>query len=440
MAAFCGRRCLGTTALVVLLGRWRAVLGAMRDTAKEPDVQAAARMDHCWRDEKIDMLPPYACYLQDKPVHVSPPQYIRVFNLFNDELKIFWDDGSPQGVFSGEVSPGKTHVTTSYDGHSFNYVDPSGNRVARVTVTKTKRLWAIGKDVQPKNAAAAEGEKNYKVLKKYSDQYYKDTGRFYIGRYPPKKMVHKMLKADFVGQRYNISSETGGHWMCSSPDECAENQPLDVEVTVASVEPKVLLLKNFLSAAEMDLVRRIAKPKQATVGNGKNAYVSNTRKSDVGWIPWEAGWMRRINQRTADMFNFNPKHLTKGGLAEHLQVVHYPLGGQYQPHHDFGNSMYDRMITILHYLDEPEWEGGTSFPLGFDSKGLAVNPPSGTSVVFYSMLEDGNKDELSLHSGRSVGRGYKFICNQWIHDRSETLEAIKRRKAEAKRAASDGEL
>jgi len=143
--------------------------------------------------------------------------------------------------------------------------------------------------------------------------------------------------------------------------------------------------------------------------------------------------MLRINQRTADMLHFKPKHLTAGGLAEPLQVVHYPVEGKYTPHHDFGQRRYDRMITVLHYLDEPEWGGGTGFPLAFGGKGLVVNPPSGTSVVFYSMLGDGNKDELSLHEGQPVGRGSKFVCNQWIHDWSSQLDkAAKAKMAKAK--------
>jgi len=216
---------------------------------------------------------------------------------------------------------------------------------------------------------------------------------------------------------------------------------LTIQVTVASVSPKVFLLTGFLSEAEMQLVRKIAKPKEATVGDGKNAMKSNTRKSDVGWIGWTDAWMKRISQRTGDMLMFKPNHLTTGGLAENMQVVHYPLGGQYTPHHDFGTRKYDRMLTLLHYLDEPDWEGGTGFPLAFGGRGLSVNPPSGTSVLFYSMMKDGNKDELSLHAGRTVGKGKKFVCNQWIHDRSDVLEAAKKKKlAEMKKEAQSVDL
>jgi len=233
------------------------------------------------KDEAIEALPPFVCYNKAESVNHFPPQYFKVFNLFNVELSVYWDDRTPKGVFSGTVQPGNTMVTTSYDGHSFDFKDQKGVKAARITVSRDQRIFAIGLDMQPKGRAAAAGEEKYRELKNFADDYYNKTGQFFIAEYPPRKAYHQLLRADYVGQVYNVSSETGGHWTCESEKDCEDNTPLELEVTVASVSPRVLLMRNFLSAAEMDLVRRIAKPKQATVGDGTNALVSDVRKSDV---------------------------------------------------------------------------------------------------------------------------------------------------------------
>jgi len=65
------------------------------------------------------------------------------------------------------------------------------------------------------------------------------------------------------------------------------------------------------------------------------------------------------------------------------------------------------------YLNVPEEGGATSFPKAFDGKGLVAKPPPGSAVLFYSMLPDGNGDDLSLHSGMEVTKGMKYVCNLW---------------------------
>jgi len=47
---------------------------------------------------------------------------------------------------------------------------------------------------------------------------------------------------------------------------------------------------------------------------------------------------------------------------------------------------------------------------------MRVRPPRGSAVLFYSMLPDGNGDELSLHSGEAVTDGVKWVCNLWVSD------------------------
>jgi prolyl 4-hydroxylase len=416
--------------LWILISICQNAVAAVHDRTSMPELAAITRMSPCWADEELEPLPNYTCYLRKEAVIPEPPQYIRVFNLYDTPLHYAWDGGKPGGVYLGQVQPGKAMTTTSYKGHSFIFSDTQGGEIKdRVTVSPSQRLWVLGLDHKRVTKQALAGEKVYLALKEYADKYKAETGRFYIGSWPPVKMSRQVLPGEFLGQKYNLSSATGGHWKCDSDSKCDINEPLTLTVMVLSVAPRVLLIENFISEEEMALIRRKSNMKQATVGDGSNSQVSDTRKSDVGWIQWIEPWMKRISQRTADIFNFKESHLTTGGLAEALQLASYNVGGKYSAHFDFGDREHDRMLTLLHYLDPPTRGGGTAFPLAAGGKGIVVNAPTGTTIAFYSMLEDGNRDELSLHDALIVEKGFKFVSNQWIHDRSARIEQKRKEKA-----------
>ena len=55
------------------------------------------------------------------------------------------------------------------------------------------------------------------------------------------------------------------------------------------------------------------------------------------------------------------------------------------------------------YIQIPKTGGYTSFPKAYDGRGMKIhNPPRGGAVLLYSMLPDGNGDDLSLHGGDTV--------------------------------------
>ena len=108
---------------------------------------------------------------------------------------------------------------------------------------------------------------------------------------------------------------------------------------------------------------------------------------------------------------------------EELQVVHYDVGQQYTPHHDFGASgrPHQRMITLLYYLNDqasPNAGGETAFPKANQGQGYKIHAGKGNSVLFYSLLEDGNADDLALHAALPVTKGEKWLANFWVWDPS----------------------
>lgn len=83
-----------------------------------------------------------------------------------------------------------------------------------------------------------------------------------------------------------------------------------------------------------------------------------------------------------------------GPVTERLQLVHYNVGQQYTPHHDFQvpdlrHGQASRFATLLLYLNEGMTGGETSFPRwlnGQTSDVLEVSPEIGKAVLFYKYV------------------------------------------------------
>jgi len=95
-------------------------------------------------------------------------------------------------------------------------------------------------------------------------------------------------------------------------------------------------------------------------------------------------------------------------------VVKYEVGQKYDAHHDWGvrNVPESRFLTLLLYLNDQVGSnagGETTFPLAAGGRGIKVHGGKRNAVLFYSLLEDGNADELSLHCGSPVFDGIKWV-------------------------------
>ena len=104
---------------------------------------------------------------------------------------------------------------------------------------------------------------------------------------------------------------------------------------------------------------------------------------------------------------------------EALHVVHYGIGGKYEPHFDACKTDCDRMndkaghryITVLIYLNDVEEGGETRFP----KLGRSVKPRKGKAVIFnHVSLETNQIIPEAEHGGDPVLNGDKWIANKWI--------------------------
>ena len=186
------------------------------------------------------------------------------------------------------------------------------------------------------------------------------------------------------------------------------------------------IIENFFSDFEADQIIEFAKPRvsKSTVGQGDSGGVrkSDTRTSSNTWCPRDTSDVTNtLYLRAADVLKVDEKILIASRNAEDMQIVHYSIGEKYDAHHDWGVAGYpeSRYITLLLYLNNmpDDHSGGeTAFPKGNGGTGFKVAPKKGTAVLFYSLLEDGNGDDLSLHQAMPVRKGEKCLSNFWVWD------------------------
>ena len=205
-----------------------------------------------------------------------------------------------------------------------------------------------------------------------------------------------------------------------------------------SQEPRAFYIENFLSTIEAEHIISICKDKIKQSGVGEpstGVFSSSTRTSKNTWLRRQySPLIESVFKRGSDLLQLDDRLLypersvviDENGdklhhIVEDLQVVHYGIGEKYDTHHDWGVSGYpeSRYLTLLLYLTDQEDEnsgGETSFPKAADGKGIKIVPKKGSAAMFYSLLPDGNGDDLSLHASLPTWKGEKWLANFWVWD------------------------
>lgn len=186
-----------------------------------------------------------------------------------------------------------------------------------------------------------------------------------------------------------------------------------------STRPAVAVIDGLLSRDECRLLMLSAHPllqpsRAVDPGSGVAQAMPLRTSSDASFDPVLEDFALRCVQlrmaRAAGMELAN---------AEQLIVLRYAPGQEYRPHRDYlppaaverdrpqaGN----RARTICVYLNDVEAGGETVFPVA----GVEVVPKAGSAVVFDNLHADGSPDPDSLHAGRPVLRGVKWLATLWL--------------------------
>ena len=90
--------------------------------------------------------------------------------------------------------------------------------------------------------------------------------------------------------------------------------------------------------------------------------------------------------------------------------IDQPYWAEYEPHGG------QRTWTAMAYLVTPQAGGGTSFPL----LNIDVAPLTGRLIIWNNMALDGSPNPWTLHCGRPVEEGVKYIFTKWYRERPFT--------------------
>ncbi|XP_037610477.1 prolyl 4-hydroxylase subunit alpha-1a [Sebastes umbrosus] len=188
--------------------------------------------------------------------------------------------------------------------------------------------------------------------------------------------------------------------------------------------PRIVRYHNIVSDAEMEKVKELAKPRlrRATISNPVTGVLETAhyRISKSAWLAaFEHPVVDRINQRIEDITGLDVT------TAEELQVANYGVGGQYEPHFDFGRKdepdafeelgTGNRIATWLLYMSDVPAGGATVFT----DVGAAIWPKKGTAVFWYNLYPSGEGDYRTRHAACPVLVGNKWVSNKWIHERGQ---------------------
>ncbi|XP_036937299.1 prolyl 4-hydroxylase subunit alpha-1a isoform X1 [Acanthopagrus latus] len=188
--------------------------------------------------------------------------------------------------------------------------------------------------------------------------------------------------------------------------------------------PHIVRYLNIVSDKEMEKVKELAKPRlrRATISNPLTGVLETAhyRISKSAWLgAFEHPVVDKINQRIEDLTGLDVT------TAEDLQVANYGVGGQYEPHFDFGRKdepdafeelgTGNRIATWLLYMSDVQAGGATVFT----DIGASVWPRKGTAVFWYNLYPSGEGDYRTRHAACPVLVGNKWVSNKWIHERGQ---------------------
>ncbi|XP_072484318.1 prolyl 4-hydroxylase subunit alpha-1 isoform X1 [Notamacropus eugenii] len=189
-------------------------------------------------------------------------------------------------------------------------------------------------------------------------------------------------------------------------------------------KPRIVRFHEIISDAEIEVVKDLAKPRlsRATVHDPETGKLTTAqyRVSKSAWLSgYEDPVVSRINMRIQDLTGLDVS------TAEELQVANYGVGGQYEPHFDFGRKdepdafkelgTGNRIATWLFYMSDVSAGGATVFP----EVGASVWPKKGTAVFWYNLFASGEGDYSTRHAACPVLVGNKWVSNKWIHERGQ---------------------
>jgi len=198
----------------------------------------------------------------------------------------------------------------------------------------------------------------------------------------------------------------------------------EVRFGMVLANPNVALVEDLLSDQECEKLIQLARGKvrrsEVVDPSSGRLEISGVRRSEGTHFDYaENAIVARLEARIAALTGLPVAN------GEPLQLLHYPVSGEYEPHHDYFDPAFDgsavqlahggqRVATVVIYLQEPQEGGDTYFP----ELELSVRPRRGCAVYFEYCNAAGELDSRCLHAGMPVLRGDKWIATKWLRQSS----------------------
>lgn len=164
----------------------------------------------------------------------------------------------------------------------------------------------------------------------------------------------------------------------------------------------------------IEVVDGVAQPSQ-TYGDNADA----GRTSYSGDVDPADPFIRMLQRRIDDLLGMDPHH------GETIQGQRYSVGQEFRPHFDYFSKRHgltgaetvrggQRSWTAMVYLNNVESGGSTDFP----QIPLSIPPQAGALLTWNNMQPDGRPNPKSLHAGRPVLQGTKYVLTKWYRARA----------------------
>jgi predicted 2-oxoglutarate/Fe(II)-dependent dioxygenase YbiX len=192
-----------------------------------------------------------------------------------------------------------------------------------------------------------------------------------------------------------------------------------------SDSPRLLALPGFATEAECDWViqRASRRLKRATVFDSRTGDQTYADARDNSAIEFQLQDMDVVLEVLRARISAATRLPVQ--IFEPLQVLHYAVGEQFRPHHDFLDPNIpefaeqigrygQRIATVLIYLND-DYEGGETI---FPKLDISFRGRRGDALFFTNVDRSGRPDPLTTHAGTPPSSGEKWVISQWIRDRA----------------------
>ncbi|MBH5322970.1 2OG-Fe(II) oxygenase [Aurantiacibacter sediminis] len=178
---------------------------------------------------------------------------------------------------------------------------------------------------------------------------------------------------------------------------------------------------DFMTPAEcakmMELIDATARPSVVFDIDYSEGY----RTSYSGDVDPYDPFVKKISRRIDDLIGVESE------FGETIQGQRYMPGQEFQPHHDWfhpDTSYWEhemsrggqRSYTTMVFLNDVE-AGGTT---DFIDIGISIEPKPGVLLAWNNAKPDGTTNPMTMHAGRPVQQGSKYIITKWYRTKTWT--------------------